>query len=72
MTVKERVYFARQANSLRIKNPDSIKYASITVKKQNVKPHIHKHSNKLYNYMIGLSLLDEMEKHRTVTFVPDS
>lgn len=71
MTVGERIYFAKQANNLCIKNPNDIKYVSITVKKQNVKPHIRNDSNKLYNYMIGLSLLNEMAKYGNVAFIPD-
>jgi hypothetical protein len=44
---------------------------TITVKKENVKQHIRSDANKLYNYMIGLSLLNEMARHNSVTFVPD-
>ncbi|HEB85706.1 MAG TPA: hypothetical protein ENI68_01625 [Gammaproteobacteria bacterium] len=71
MALEERVFFAKKAHELRVNYPDDIKYLSITVKKQNVQPHIRKDANKLYNYMIGLSLLNEMSKHETVTFVPD-
>ncbi len=71
MTLVERVFFAKKANELLLKHPGDILYLSITVKKDNVKPHIRKDANKLYNYMIGLSLLNEMSKHQNVTFVPD-
>lgn len=33
--------------------------------------HIRSDKNKLYNYMISLSLLNEMSKHDDVVFVPD-
>lgn len=71
MNLEERIWFAKKANELRMENANDIKYVSITVKKENVKPHIREDANKLYNYMIGLLLLDEMTKHEHVTFVPD-
>ena len=46
MSVNERVWFARQANQLRTKHPDDIKYLSITVKKENVRQHIRSDANK--------------------------
>lgn len=71
MSVVERVWFAKKARELRAQNPQEIRYISITVKKENVLPHIRSDANKLYNYMIGLSLLNEMARHNAVTFVPD-
>lgn len=71
MSVAERVWFAKQAAALRTKYPDDIRYISITVKKENVRGHIRSDANKLYNYMISLSLLNEMARHNSVTFVPD-
>ena len=71
MTIEERVWFAEQANKLKNKYRQDIRYMSITVKKENVQGHIRSDANKLYNYMIGLSLLNEMRKHEKVTFVPD-
>ncbi len=71
MTIEERIFFAKKAQELQAKYPDDIRYLSITVKKNNVQPHIRTDANKLYNYMIGLSLLNEMSKHKCVTFVPD-
>lgn len=66
----ERLTFATHAKSLALKLRD-IRYLSITVAKQNVQDHIRNDPNKLYNYMIGLLLLDEMVKHDSVTFMPD-
>ncbi|MDF2181232.1 DUF3800 domain-containing protein [Neptuniibacter sp. CAU 1671] len=71
MSVDERIWFAQQACALREKYPDDIRYISITVKKENVKLHIRSDANKLYNYMIGISLINEMARHQAITFVPD-
>ena len=71
MTPEERVYFASKAHELFLAHPNDIKYYSITVFKPRVQQHIRLDSNKLYNYMIGLSLIDEMALHNAVTFVPD-
>lgn len=70
MTRIERIDFAEKAKELRINHPD-IKYFSMTVKKENVLAHIRSDENKLYNYMIGLSLLEEMSNYSRVLFVPD-
>lgn len=71
MSLVERTWFAEKANELRIQHQADIRYISITVKKENVQNHIRSDANKLYNYMIGLSLLREMSCHERVTFVPD-
>lgn len=71
MSLDERIWFSQKANELRLRNPDDIRYLSITVKKENVQSHIRKDANKLYNYMIGLSLLNEMSRHDNILFVPD-
>ncbi len=71
MSLAERIWFAEKANELHSKYPSDIKYLSITVKKENVQSHIRRDANKLYNYMIGLSLLDEMSNHDKITFLPD-
>lgn len=71
MTLNERIWFSKQANALITKYPQDIRYISITVKKENVQTHIRADANKLYNYMIGLSLINEMARHDNITFVPD-
>lgn len=71
MSVEERIFFAKKAAVLREEHPKDIRYISITVRKENVKPHIRRDANKLYNYMISFSLLDEMARHEDVLFVPD-
>ncbi len=71
MSAKERYDFACSAKNLIDLNFD-IEYLSITVYKPNVHDHIKKDANKLYNYMIGLLLLDKMQICDEVLFVPDS
>lgn len=71
MSIAERIFFAEQASELCSRFPDDIRYLSITVKKENVLDHIRRDANKLYNYMIGISLLGEMSKHEDITFLPD-
>lgn len=70
MNIEERCYFAERAKKMRNDNPD-IKYFSMTVFKQNVKEHIRVDGNKLYNYMIGLLLLEEMALNSKINFIPD-
>jgi hypothetical protein len=70
MDSDERSEFARLAKAMIDKHPD-IHLRTITVKKQNVMQHIRADSNKLYNYMIGLCLLELMAQHDQVTMVPD-
>ena len=70
MTKEERIMFAKEAFKLRAKHPD-IKYFSITVSKEKVQKHIRDDGNKLYNYMIKLSLIEEMKCYDVVEFIPD-
>ncbi|MES2015188.1 MAG: DUF3800 domain-containing protein [Pseudomonadota bacterium] len=70
MSSDARLTFARAAASMREKHPD-ISYKAIVVDKQNVNDNFRRDSNKLYNYMIRLLLVDEMAKHPFVTLVPD-
>ena len=71
MTASEREHFATKAVGLCQRNSGKIRYMSITVKKENVQQHIRSDANKLYNYMICFSLLNEMSKHENVIFIPD-
>jgi hypothetical protein len=66
----ERAEFARVAFQMCDTHRD-IHLHSITVKKQNVAAHIQSDENKLYNYMIRLSVLDCMAKENRVNFIPD-
>ena len=71
MSPEERLEFALLAEKLKATHPD-IEYTSITVYKPNVRQHIRNDANKLYNYMIGLLLLDRMAQCDKVLLVPDS
>lgn len=66
----ERLEFAGAAKALCDAN-DDIHLHAITVKKENVQPHLRDDGNKLYNYMIRLSLLGRMRQHKEVRIVPD-
>jgi hypothetical protein len=66
----ERAAFATALADMCTEHPD-IHIDAITVKKQRVEPHIRRDENKLYNYMIWLSLADCMAAESTVTLVPD-
>lgn len=71
MTYEERLAFAEAAKRMCEDHPGQVAYRSMTVFKPNVLPRIREDANKLYNYMIGLLLLEEMARHETVEFVPD-
>ena len=71
MNPVERLEFATRANTLIDNNKSDIRYMAITVRKVNVQEHIRTDANKLYNYMINFSLLNEMSRHDDVTFYPD-
>ncbi|WP_421711401.1 DUF3800 domain-containing protein [Alcanivorax sp.] len=66
----QRIEFAEKLKALTVSHPE-IKLLSITVRKENVQEHIRTDGNKLYNYMIGLSLLNEMKDYDKVFFIPD-
>lgn len=66
----ERLYVANRTVKLLQRKP-KIKLAAITVRKERVQPHIRADSNKLYNYMTKLLLLDKIKKFPSVDFIPD-
>jgi hypothetical protein len=66
----ERIKFAQRVANLITRHP-SIEISTITVRKENVQPHIQKDPNKLYNYMVNFALLDKISKYPTVNFIPD-
>lgn len=70
MSADARSTFATNAVKLHEKYP-AICYKAIVVNKQNVNVNFRRDSNKLYNYMIKLLLLDELAKHPYVTLIPD-
>lgn len=67
----QRAYFVSQAEQLCTKETNRIFYTSITVYKERVADHIRRDANKLYNYMIGLSLVDIMAKYPEIHLFPD-
>lgn len=71
LSVDDRTDFATRAAKL-ARTHRAIRFASITVFKQNVMPHIQEDPNKLYNYMTGLMLLKMMREYDDVCFIPDS
>jgi hypothetical protein len=70
LKLKDRIDFATRAAALRAQRPN-ISFASITVYKPNVQPHIQSDPNKLYNYMTALLLVKTLKKFDEVIFVPD-
>ena len=70
LTVDEEVFFAGKTVKLLSKYPQ-VKVLAITVNKRKVKAHIRQDPNKLYNYMIGLILLDRIKRQSRVSFIPD-
>lgn len=71
MTAAERDSFADRACKLVRTNSGLITYRAITAYKENVMAHIRSDPNKLYNYMIGISLIDSMAVHAEVKLRPD-
>lgn len=71
MSIEEKVGFAKMSLSFIHRHPD-IFYKSITVYKPKVYVHIRDDGNKLYNYMIGLMLLEDLRKYDEVDFVYDA
>lgn len=49
-----------------------ISLGSITVRKTNVQVHIRQDANKLYNYMLRLSILDKIDNYDTVNLIRDN
>lgn len=70
MNGEQRLQFAFLAKQMCVKYP-GIELHAIVVKKENVLEHIRKDGNKLYNYMIKLSLIDKMAACDVVTLIPD-
>jgi len=71
MNSAERDSFATRTSRLVRNNQDLIQLCSITAYKKNVFSHIRTDSNKLYNYMIRMSLVKHMAKYEVVKLKPD-
>ena len=70
LTHDQKLDFCLRAAKLCARNSD-IRFRAITVKKVNVKPHIRRDGNKLYNYMTKLGVLYQMSKYENVLLIPD-
>lgn len=71
MSSAARKDFAGHVKHLCETGPDELSIHAIVVYKPNVGAHIRKDENKLYNYMIGLCLLDHMCSFDVVNLHPD-
>ncbi len=71
LSESECIDFANKVVKLLKQNPQ-IKIFAITVYKRNVAKHIRKDPNKLYNYMVGLALLNRVKKQKEIMFTPDA
>jgi len=67
----QRLEFATKTLSVVQAHREDIQLKAIVVYKQNVQQHIRADQNKLYNYMIRLSLVDPMAQANEVHFSPD-
>ena len=70
MTPGAKMDFATRAARLS-RDRRGISLHSISVYKPNVREHIRRDGNKLYNYMIGLLFLQHLQHFDRVTFIPD-
>lgn len=59
LSIASKEYIVRKTINLLTKHPDII-IGAITVSKENVMSHIREDSNKLYNYMLKLSLIPKL------------
>lgn len=66
----QRKFVIEKSVAMLEKHPE-ISLHAITVNKTNVKNHIREDPNKLYNYMIGLILLDAVKNEQLVQVFPD-
>lgn len=71
LTVEEMERIATLTRNLLEKDKD-FRLMSITVNKANVKEHIQRDSNKLYNYMIQLALLKYVKRYDEVNLIRDN
>lgn len=71
LSTNNKVFFATKVRELVSMNPD-IKIGSITVNKSKVQQHIREDSNKLYNYMIRLAVLDSIKQEPIVNLIRDN
>lgn len=71
LSIEDKCYFAEKVSKLVSMNPD-IHIGAITVNKSKVQQHIRKDGNKLYNYMIRLSVLPSIKNELIVNLIRDN
>lgn len=64
----DRLWIAEKLANLKTKLGSDIRFMCISVKKSQVKAHIRKDPNKLYNYMIKVLLINELARYPHVIF----
>lgn len=67
---QQRLDFSEKAAKL-IKEHDGLQCYAIVVAKRGVAHHLRNDKSLLYNYLIRMSLLDEVVKYPNVTLIPD-
>lgn len=70
MDEKQKNIFACSCKDF-LNNYRDISCVCMTVYKPNVLPHIREDSHKLYNYMVGLMLIDKIHTSEVINFIPD-
>lgn len=63
---EHRLWIAKKLADFKLKHGNEVLYHCISVNKEKVLPHIRKDPNKLYNYMIKLSLAQEFARYHNV------
>ena len=71
LSIPDKCFFAEHVNRLITTHPDII-IGSITVNKSNVRQHIRRDANKLYNYMIRLAVLPLIKEEVMVNLIRDN
>ncbi|MCM1490482.1 MAG: DUF3800 domain-containing protein [Muribaculum sp.] len=71
LSINDKCFFAEQVRKTVSMNPD-IKLGYITVNKSKVQTHIRRDANKLYNYMIRLSVLPKVAGEPLVNLIRDN
>lgn len=71
LNVEDKKYFAKEVNKMVSMNPD-IRIGAITVNKNKVQAHIREDSNKLYNYMIKIAVLESVKNEPHVNLIRDN
>lgn len=71
LNIGDKEFIAHQTIKLLNDHPDII-LGAITVSKEKVQSHIREDANKLYNYMLRLSVLDKITKIPVVNLIRDN